>query len=106
MGGQGYDELCVAGLGGERDRAAILIDDALDDAEADACADAYGFGGVEGGEDEGLVLGGVADAVVADADAEIGLRNVWAGGLFLRPGANEDKSVLRYCFDGVVDQIG
>ncbi len=68
--GEADAELGVAGFGGEGDGAAVLLDDALDDAEAEAGADAYGLGGVEGVEDVGLAFERDAGAVVGDGDAE------------------------------------
>ena len=84
----------------------ILFDDALDDAQPDACSYADGLGGVEGIEDLRLAFERDADAVVADADAEIGVWLVRIGGRFLRPCAHADVSMLRNGVDGVVEQIG
>ena len=63
-------EFGVAGLGGEGDHTAVLLDNALHDAEAEAGAYADGFSGVEGVEDVGLAFERDAGAVVGDGDAE------------------------------------
>ena len=71
VAGDADSELGVAGLGGEGDGAAVLLDDALHDAEAEAGAGSDGLGGVEGVEDVGLAFEWDAGAVVGDGDAEV-----------------------------------
>ncbi len=76
IAGQPHDKFRVAGFRAESNDAAILLDDALDDAKPDSCADSDGFRGVEGIEDLRLAFERNADAVIADADAEVDVRVV------------------------------
>src|SRR6266702_3672296 len=87
--GEADAELGVAGFGGEGNGAAVLVDDALDDAQAQAGANADGLGGVEGIEDAGLAFEWDAGAVVGDGYVKVvaglGAGGVRVGGTFLYP---------------------
>ena len=100
------DEVGAAGLRGEVNGSAVLLDDAMDDSEAEACAYADGLGCVKGVEDVCLNVERDSAAVIADANAKASSWLILTGDRFLCPCADGNTAMLWNGVYGVVEKIG